>query len=119
MVGGAGPFWGGPVTGVNQGTDCSVSPTVMLLQLEESGCLAEGEGAESTSLAAARPNSRHPVALWDGTLDSLDFLENRLLPETERKAHGWNQTAVVRERRARWVHTELRLVHATDAEKLN
>lgn len=58
----------------------------MLLQLEEeSGCLVDGEEAESTSLAAARPNSRHPVALWGATLDSLDFLENRLLPEDRNK----------------------------------
>lgn len=56
--------------------------TVTLLQLEEeTGCLVEGEEAESTSLAAVRPNSRHPVALWGSTLDSLGFLENRLLSE--------------------------------------
>lgn len=61
----------------------SVYPTVSLLQLEEeSGRLVGGEEAESTSLAAVRPNSRQPVAWWGATLDSLDFLENRLLPET-------------------------------------
>lgn len=66
---------------IDQVIDCvSVYPTVTLLQLEEeSACLVEGEEAESTS--AVRPNRRHPVALWGGALDSLDFLENRLLPE--------------------------------------
>lgn len=55
-------------------------PTVMLLQLAEgTGCLVEAEEAESTSLPAVRANSRHPGALWAGTFDSLDFLENRLL----------------------------------------
>lgn len=35
----------------------------------------------SPSLAAALPNSRLPVALWDVALGSLGFLENRLLKE--------------------------------------
>jgi len=39
----------------------------------------------STSLAAVLPNSRHPVALWDGALGSLDFLENRLLEERQKE----------------------------------
>lgn len=37
----------------------------------------------SPSLAAVLPNSRHPGALWDSGLGSLDFLVNRLLKERQ------------------------------------
>lgn len=41
--------------------------------------------AGSSSLAAVLPNSRHPDALWDTGLGSLDFLENRLLKERSKE----------------------------------
>ena len=52
---------------------------------EDPTCGGEaGSLAGSPSLDAVLPNSRHPDALWDSTLGSLDFLENRLLKEEER-----------------------------------
>lgn len=42
--------------------------------------------AGSPSLDDVFPNSRHPDALWETALDSLDFLENRLLKESQAKA---------------------------------
>lgn len=62
---------------------------VLLLKL--TCCVDDGEAesfAGSPSLAAVLPNSRHPVALWDGGLGSLDFLENRLLEERRREGGG-------------------------------
>lgn len=54
---------------------------------KEPTCCADDVGAEplagSPSPAAVLPNSRHPVALWDTALGSLDFLENRLLKERQ------------------------------------
>lgn len=44
-----------------------------------------GSLAASPSLAPVLPNSRHPVALWASALGSLDFLENRLLKERQKK----------------------------------
>lgn len=54
---------------------------------EPTSCVDEGESGSvvGSSGTGVLPNSRHPVALWDNALGSLDFLENRLLKEEDRR----------------------------------
>ncbi len=63
----------------------NVSVCVCVCVFKEPTCCVDnveaGSLAGSPSLAAVLPNSRHPGALWDSGLGSLDFLENRLLKE--------------------------------------